>query len=126
MIYQFDEEWNGRVVTELVDPRATKDLYKGTVLDLGDLATSDIDICPIKGLHFPASDIPAQARALYRINKVRLLYDRDQTTARFVCKTKEDLTNPVDLTHCEYLSSSLSLNNFADTSNSIVNTPKHF
>ena len=40
MIYQFDQSWNGRVVTELVDPRATKDLYKG--------------------LNFPASDIPAQ------------------------------------------------------------------
>ncbi|KAI7139079.1 hypothetical protein KC337_g117 [Hortaea werneckii] len=26
MIYQFDQAWNGRVVTELVDPRATKDL----------------------------------------------------------------------------------------------------
>lgn len=84
MIYQFDESWNGRVVTELVDPRATKDLYKG--------------------LHFPASDIPAQARALYTINKVRLLYDCDQTTARLVCKTKADLDQPVDLTHCEYIS----------------------
>lgn len=29
MIYQFDQGFNGRVVTELVDPRATKDLYKG-------------------------------------------------------------------------------------------------
>jgi len=29
MIYQFDSSWNGRVVTELVDRRATKDLYKG-------------------------------------------------------------------------------------------------
>ena len=29
MIYQFDEEWNGRVVSELVDPHETKDLYKG-------------------------------------------------------------------------------------------------
>ena len=29
MIYQFDQSWNGRVVTELVDPRATKDLYRG-------------------------------------------------------------------------------------------------
>jgi hypothetical protein len=29
MCYQFDASFNGRVVTELVDPRATKDLYKG-------------------------------------------------------------------------------------------------
>ncbi|KAB8346274.1 hypothetical protein FH972_023318 [Carpinus fangiana] len=79
MVYQFDHAWNGKVVTELVDPRATKDLYKG--------------------LHFPASDIPKQARELYRVNKVRLLYDRDQETARLVCRTLEDLEHPLDLTH---------------------------
>lgn len=79
MIYQFDQSWNGKVVTELVDPRATKDLYKG--------------------LHFPASDIPAQARDLYRINKVRLLYDRDQETARLVCRTLKDLETPLDMTY---------------------------
>ena len=78
MIYQFDSAWNGRVVTELVDPRATRDLYKG--------------------LNFPASDIPKQARDLYKINKVRLLYDRDQETARLVCRTMEDLETPLDLT----------------------------
>ena len=79
MVYQFDTEWNGRVVTELVDPRATKDLYKG--------------------LNFPASDIPKQARDLYKINKVRLLYDREHQTARLVCRTMEDLENPVDMTY---------------------------
>jgi len=79
MVYQFDAQWNGKVVTELVDPRATKDLYKG--------------------LHFPASDIPQQARELYRINRVRLLYDRDLETARLVCRSVEDIENPLDLTH---------------------------
>lgn len=79
MIYQFDQQWNGKVVTELVDPRATKDLYKG--------------------LHFPASDIPQQAREMYRINRVRLLYDRDLETARLVCRTVEDIQTPLDLTH---------------------------
>lgn len=78
MVYQFDKAWNGKVVTELVDTRATKDLYRG--------------------LHFPKSDIPAQARELYKINKVRLLYDRDQETARLVCRTVEDLETPLDLT----------------------------
>ncbi|EED23375.1 sensor histidine kinase/response regulator, putative [Talaromyces stipitatus ATCC 10500] len=79
MIYQFDSSWNGMVVAELVDPRATKDLYKG--------------------LHFPASDIPKQARELYKINKVRLLYDRDLTTSRLVCRTVKDLEMPLDMTH---------------------------
>jgi light-regulated signal transduction histidine kinase (bacteriophytochrome) len=79
MVYQFDEEWNGQVVAELVDWSATKDLYRG--------------------LHFPATDIPAQARELYTINKVRLLYDRDQPSARLVCQTEEDLERPLDMTH---------------------------
>ncbi|KAF6823305.1 sensor histidine kinase response [Colletotrichum musicola] len=79
MIYQFDSSFNGKVVTELVDTTHTKDLYKG--------------------LHFPASDIPRQARDLYKLNKVRLLYDRDLETARLVCKAKEDLDLPLDLSH---------------------------
>lgn len=79
MIYQFDQTWGGRVVTELVDPRSTKDLYKG--------------------LNFPASDIPKQARELYKINKVRMLYDRDQETARLVCRTIQDLETPLDQTY---------------------------
>lgn len=40
MVYQFDEAWNGQVVAELLDWSQTHDLYRG--------------------LHFPASDIPAQ------------------------------------------------------------------
>lgn len=79
LIYQFDSSWNGLVVAELADPKASIDLYKG--------------------LHFPASDIPAQARELYKINKVRLLYDRDHETSRLVCRTLEDLDTPLDMTH---------------------------
>ena len=79
MVYQFDHAWNGRVVAELIDQRATKDLYNG--------------------LNFPASDIPKQARDLYKLNKVRLLYDRDHKTARLVCRTLEDLETPLDLTY---------------------------
>ena len=79
MLYQFDNEFNGKVVSELVDVNTTKDLYKG--------------------LNFPASDIPKQARDLYKINKVRLLYDRDQATARLVCRSADDLEMPVDMTY---------------------------
>ncbi|KAK8034681.1 Cyanobacterial phytochrome B [Apiospora rasikravindrae] len=79
MVYQFDSAFNGKVVTELVDPTHTRDLYKG--------------------LHFPASDIPKQARDLYKVNKVRLLFDRDLESARLVCRTVEDLEQPLDLTH---------------------------
>lgn len=80
MVYQFDEQWNGRVVAEQVDWSRTKDLFRG--------------------LNFPASDIPAQARELYRINKVRVLYDRDQPTARLCCRDVDEVDNPLDMTHC--------------------------
>ncbi|KAJ5653084.1 hypothetical protein N7490_000087 [Penicillium lividum] len=81
LIYQFDNSWNGQVVTELVDSQLEPfvDLYQD--------------------YHFPASDIPPQARELYRINKVRLLYDRDQVTSRLVCRTIEDIRAPFDMTH---------------------------
>ncbi|KZT12155.1 uncharacterized protein LAESUDRAFT_720129 [Laetiporus sulphureus 93-53] len=80
LVYQFDELWNGRVVAELLDWSQTHELYRG--------------------LHFPASDIPAQARHLYALNKVRLLYDRSQPTARLVVRSKKDLETPLDMTHC--------------------------
>jgi light-regulated signal transduction histidine kinase (bacteriophytochrome) len=80
LIYQFDEAFNGQVVAELVEWGKTTDLYKG--------------------LMFPAADIPAQARQLYMTNKVRLLYDRSQTTARMVLRDREDLDHPLDMTHC--------------------------
>ncbi|EJD55415.1 hypothetical protein AURDEDRAFT_94266 [Auricularia subglabra TFB-10046 SS5] len=79
LVYQFDDEWNGQTVAELVDRSKSKDIFRG--------------------LHFPASDIPKQARDLYAINKVRLLYDRDQPSARLVCKSEEDLETPLDMTH---------------------------
>ena len=98
LIYQFDESFNGQVVSELVDWSQTHDLYRG--------------------LHFPKGDIPQQARDLYMISmfnsaalcrhyltititdKVRILYDRSQTTARIVVRSKEDLDTPLNMTHC--------------------------
>ncbi|KAF8208676.1 hypothetical protein K438DRAFT_1812696 [Mycena galopus ATCC 62051] len=80
LVYQFDELWNGEVVAELLDWSKTRTLYQG--------------------LHFPAADIPAQARQLYAVNKVRLLYDRSQSTARIVVRSQEDLKTPLNMTHC--------------------------
>ncbi|KAL3420863.1 hsp90-like protein [Phlyctema vagabunda] len=79
MVYQFDAQKNGCVVSELVDPQASDDLFRG--------------------LNFPASDIPKQARDLYIINRIRMLYDRDAETARFVGRSVEDSAKPLDLTH---------------------------
>lgn len=51
MIYRFDGDWNGAVVEECCRP----------------------GVAPMRGLHFPASDIPAQARAMYRTNLMRYI-----------------------------------------------------
>ncbi|TVY83041.1 Cyanobacterial phytochrome B [Lachnellula suecica] len=77
MVYQFDETAAGSVVSELVDLRASTDLYRG--------------------LHFPAADIPKQARELYLINTIRILYDREQETSRLLCRTLEDGQTPLNL-----------------------------
>lgn len=53
MVYRFDEDWNGEVVAEDRRP----------------------DLNPFLGLHYPATDIPAQARRLYTVNWTRLIAD---------------------------------------------------
>ncbi len=58
LIYQFDSEWNGQAIAE--DKQA-------------DWEQS------LDGLHFPADDIPAQAREFYRHNPIRWVPDRDAT-----------------------------------------------
>ena len=53
MVYRFDAEWNGEVIAEDRRP----------------------DLEPFFGLRYPASDIPAQARALYATNWMRIIPD---------------------------------------------------
>jgi light-regulated signal transduction histidine kinase (bacteriophytochrome) len=79
MFYRFDSQKNGCVDAELVNPRASNDLYRGKLESI----VTTLLIC-ILGLHFPASDIPKQARELYKLNRIRILYDRDAETARLV------------------------------------------
>ncbi|WP_281257704.1 GAF domain-containing protein [Paenibacillus donghaensis] len=53
MIYEFDEEWNGKVIAEAKEQHLE----------------------PFLGHHYPASDIPKQARALYLRNWLRIIVD---------------------------------------------------
>ncbi|HYC05935.1 MAG TPA: ATP-binding protein [Azospirillaceae bacterium] len=53
LVYRFDEHWHGTVIAE----------------DRNEVLPSYLD------LRFPASDIPAQARALYEMNRLRLIAD---------------------------------------------------
>ncbi|KAL3426371.1 hsp90-like protein [Phlyctema vagabunda] len=79
MFYRFDSQKNGCIESELLNPQASSDIYRG--------------------LHYPASDIPKQARDLYKINRIRILYDRDAETARLVARNETDFEEPLDLTH---------------------------
>ncbi|MCK6211573.1 SpoIIE family protein phosphatase [Georgenia sp. EYE_87] len=91
MVYRFDRDYNGQVVAE--DVRE--------------------DLEPYLGLHYPASDIPAQARALYEKNWIRLISDTEAHTARLVPELHPRTGAPTDLTfatlravspvHVEYL-----------------------
>src|SRR5690606_26073999 len=77
MVYRFDADHNGEVVAE--DRRQ--------------------DLNAFLGLHYPATDIPAQARALYAKNWIRLLSDIGYTPSPLVPTLNPTTGAPLDLTH---------------------------
>jgi len=91
MTYRFDQEWNGQVVAE-----ARRD-----------------DLEPFLGLHYPASDIPQQARELYTRNWLRFISNRDYVPARIIPEVSAGSARPLDMSfsvlrsvspiHIEYL-----------------------
>ncbi|MGY5884604.1 SpoIIE family protein phosphatase [Modestobacter lacusdianchii] len=91
MVYRYDADYNGEVVAEAKLPELNSFL----------------------GLHYPASDIPAQARALYEKNWIRLISDVTYTPAPLEPVDLPATGQPLDLTystlrsvspiHCEYL-----------------------
>jgi chemotaxis family two-component system sensor kinase Cph1 len=91
MVYRFAEDDHGEVVAEVVRP----------------------DWPPYLGLHYPASDIPAQARALYVRNRLRVIARRDYTPSPLRPVDNPVTGRPLDLSdavlrsvspiHLEYL-----------------------
>ena len=91
MIYQFDQYWNGDVVAESMEPEMESYL----------------------GLKFPASDIPQQARELYRQMPYRLIASTDYEPVKLypvlnpITGTFTDLSQinlrSVAAVHLEYL-----------------------
>jgi two-component system, chemotaxis family, sensor kinase Cph1 len=75
LIYRFDREWNGHVVAEAGNGKLP------SYLDL----------------RFPASDIPAQARALYASNRVRLIPDVDYAPVPIEPPSHPETGSPLDL-----------------------------
>lgn len=91
MVYRFDEDWHGEVVAE---SRAE-------------------GVSGFLGLHFPASDIPSQARTLYARNLLRMIADVGAEGVPLVPARLPELGRPLDLSgaalrcvssvHLEYL-----------------------
>ncbi len=91
MIYKFDEEWNGQVIAE----------------EHADHLESWL------GLHYPASDIPKQARELFFKNRVRIISDVNYEPVEITPQFSPITDEPLDLSksklrgvspiHIEYL-----------------------
>ncbi|WP_445160504.1 SpoIIE family protein phosphatase [Mycobacterium sp. Dal123C01] len=77
MVYRYDEDYNGEVVAE----------------------SKHEDLNPFLGLHYPSTDIPAQARAVYEKSWLRLISDVDYTPVPLVPTIDPASGTPLDLTH---------------------------
>lgn len=78
LVYRFDSDWNGTVIAEDRDPAVP------SYLDL----------------RFPASDVPAPARALYAKNRIRLVVDVDREQIPIVPSLNPRRGAPVDQSYC--------------------------
>lgn len=77
MIYRFSEKGHGQVVAEDRNPELPSWL----------------------GLCYPASDIPKQARELYKINLTRLIFDVESVTSEI--STIGSIQDPLDLSNAQ-------------------------
>ncbi len=91
LIYKFDEDWNGVVAAE----------------------SKEASLVPWLGLHFPASDIPKQAREIFLLNWIRTIADVNYIASPIIAKPGDQPAKPLDLSksllravspiHLEYL-----------------------
>lgn len=79
LVYQFDSGWNGHVVAEAGN---------GTLPSYLDL-------------RFPAADIPAQARALYSLNRMRLIPDANYSPVPLTALGEESDASAIDMTFAQ-------------------------
>lgn len=77
MIYKFHEDAHGEVISEAMAPGQE----------------------PYLGLHYPASDIPAQARRLYCLNWLRLIVDAGYEPVHLTPPHHPFTQQPFDLSH---------------------------
>jgi len=79
MIYRFSDDWSGHVWAESMARN------KG--------------LLPFLDLHYPASDIPVQARALFLKNNVRMLVDAAYVASPLVPEVNPITGYPLDMSH---------------------------
>ncbi|MBL9027751.1 MAG: GAF domain-containing protein [Myxococcales bacterium] len=79
MVYRFAPDWSGHVIAETLAEGQARESYLG--------------------LHYPESDIPAQARALFLSNSVRMLVDARAKGARLLPELRAKTGSPIDLSH---------------------------
>ncbi len=79
MLYRFAPDWSGHVVAESIK--------KGKQLD------------SYLGLHYPASDIPSQARALFLLNTIRMLPDARYIQSRIVPELSPRTNLPLEMSY---------------------------
>ncbi len=77
MVYRFEPSMDGEVVAQSRSVQAQNFL----------------------GMHFPASDIPPQARRLYTLNLVRIVADTDAVPSPVVPSLNPNTGRPLDLSH---------------------------
>jgi diguanylate cyclase (GGDEF)-like protein/PAS domain S-box-containing protein len=77
MVYQFASDWHGHVIAD----------------------AHERDMESMQDLHFPASDIPAQARELYLSNLVRYIPDVDYEPVPVIPWLGTDKQRPLDMSH---------------------------
>jgi chemotaxis family two-component system sensor kinase Cph1 len=75
MLYRFHKDQHGEVIAEAKDQNLETWMH----------------------LHYPASDIPSQARELYKLNLVRLIADVNATASPILSRVSQ--SSPLDLTH---------------------------
>jgi len=83
MVYRFDAQWNGEVIAETRCVPDPVDFLHYSFL----------------GLHFPAEDIPAQARQLFLTNPVRTIADIESTPVPIVPQLSPSTGRALDLTY---------------------------
>ncbi|MVO98412.1 diguanylate cyclase domain-containing protein [Paenibacillus lutrae] len=91
MVYEFDEEWNGKVIAE----------------------AKEDGLEPFLGHHYPATDIPKQARELYLRNWLRTIVDVNYVPVKIIPTLHPQTGKPLNMSlstlrsvsplHIEYL-----------------------